>query len=251
MAARLASIALITSTLAGCSKMAGWTGAYTPDTPHNRLYSGFANPGCAKNSIPQFVDTVLGVLFVLPVAAVAGGGVANGETVREAADPISLLLVPAALFLISALEGRSALASCRSLTLHSDAEQAVAAARAGDCSTVETLGPQIKELDPDYYKTVFVGDAAVSRCLPPDGPRFFCTISPDLTALCFCSQVEAECVERQHSITAVGANMNNCVTSSTDTCKPASSPSPAASNLPSAAPLVDAGVAADGPDAGR
>ena len=225
MAARHVTIALITSTLgSGCSQITGGRGAYTPDTPYNRLHSGFEQVGCDESSAPQIVDTVVGSLFALPVAVGVVAEITEGLSLRQAADPIGILLLPAALFFVSAISGHSALARCRSVTLRSDTEQAVAAARAGDCSTVKALDQHVRALDPDL-ETMFARDDAISRCLIP-AARFFCTTSPVLSALCFCTQVEAECDERERSISAMGATTSICTASPTDTCQPASSPAP-------------------------
>jgi hypothetical protein len=205
------------------------------------------NPkGCDRSSSPQIVDIGAGSIFVLSVVAVAGGEIAGGRSLREAADPVSILLLPAALFFVSALQGRAQLARCRSLTLQSRAEQALAAARAGDCSTARAIGLEVSGLDANFYKNVFVRDATLSRCIPPD-PRFFCTTSPVLTDLCLCSDVQSTCEERQRSLSAVGATMSTCTGSSTDTCTRAESAGSPGSNAPSSTPLVDAGVIANPP----
>jgi hypothetical protein len=122
--------------------------------------------------------------------------------------------------------GRSTSLPSGPVTLDDEAERARAAARGGDCSTVQAIDVEVRDLDPDYYKTVFMRDTAISLCKPPDDPPFFCTTSPVLAELCFCSNAIAECEERQRSLTAMGATMSNCTASSNDTCRRASSPSP-------------------------
>lgn len=48
-------------------------------------------------------------------------------------------------------------------------KQAQAAARSGDCATVRSLAPRIRELDPGVHDVVFMRDAAVGKCMfaPP------------------------------------------------------------------------------------
>lgn len=45
--------------------------------------------------------------------------------------------------------------------------RAAVAARAGNCATAVSVAPQVKALDADFYARVFMGDAAIRRCLSP------------------------------------------------------------------------------------
>jgi hypothetical protein len=121
--------------------------------------------------------------------------------------------------------GRSASLPSGPVTLDDEAERARAAARGGDCSTVQAIDVEVRDLDPDYYKTVFMRDRAISICKPPADPPF-CTTSPVVAELCFCSKSLGECEERQRSLTAMGATMSSCTTSSNDGCRPESAQSP-------------------------
>jgi hypothetical protein len=50
-------------------------------------------------------------------------------------------------------------------------KKAAAAARAGDCATVVTLDAQLRVIDEEFYRVVFLGDVAIVRCLPqPEKP---------------------------------------------------------------------------------
>jgi hypothetical protein len=57
-------------------------------------------------------------------------------------------------------------------------KQAAIAARGGDCDTAASLGEVVRGLDADFYRTVFIRDAAINRCMamreipiePPSGP---------------------------------------------------------------------------------
>lgn len=222
MVRRLLSVALVASTLgSGCSLWVGDRGGYLPDTEDNRLNSGWETLGCDEHPGPQVVDMITGTILLFTAATAAAHGLDWFHTGFY-------LLMPAGLAYGSALYGHFARERCRSQTRTYEAERAVVAARAGDCATVKSIDPQIMKLDPAFYRDVFVRDPAIKVCLDRNDRRFFCATSPTLTELCFCSPVEAQCVERQRSIAAMGATMNECTASPRDVCQAvASPPSPA------------------------
>lgn len=47
-------------------------------------------------------------------------------------------------------------------------KRAGAAARAGDCATVLTIGRQVYASDPEFHDTVFARDVAIARCVWPE-----------------------------------------------------------------------------------
>jgi len=217
MRARVGCAALIAATLnAGCAMGVSGLGWYTPDTPHNRLYSGYDDPGC-EHPTPPIADAFIGGLL-----AVAAAVVTADRFDDDPLGPAVVLYLPSALFFVSAAGGVYMMGRCRSQQRESDVEEARVAAAAGDCATLRTLAPRIKQLNRDYYETAFVRDAAIARCLGRTEPRFFCTTSSANAYLCFCSQVQSECEERQRSIVAMGAAMSSCAPSLRD-CEPAPS----------------------------
>jgi hypothetical protein len=98
------------------------------------------------------------------------------------------------------------------------------AIRTSNCRRAKAVGPTYT-------------DAEWARRQPP--PALFCTTSPDLKDLCFCSHVQAECEERQRSITAMGAAMSTCMVSPNDRCT-TPSPLPPAYMIPGPAPAGEA-----------
>ena len=48
-------------------------------------------------------------------------------------------------------------------------KQAADAARSEDCTQVQAIAPRVRELDVEFYGTVFVRDVAIARCLSPKG----------------------------------------------------------------------------------
>lgn len=48
-------------------------------------------------------------------------------------------------------------------------KQAADAARADDCTQVQAIAPRVRELDAEFYVSVFVRDVAITRCLSPKG----------------------------------------------------------------------------------
>jgi hypothetical protein len=48
-------------------------------------------------------------------------------------------------------------------------KEAMTAARSGDCAAVEKLDTQVRNLDEDFYTTVFRQDVAIARCMGPLG----------------------------------------------------------------------------------
>jgi hypothetical protein len=48
-------------------------------------------------------------------------------------------------------------------------KQAGDAARADDCTQVQAIAPRVRELDADFYVSVFMRDVAITRCLRPNG----------------------------------------------------------------------------------
>jgi hypothetical protein len=170
------------------------------------------------------------------IASTLGCFAAKSTTVTEACDQsaapqilgtvlLTVLLVPAVLAGASPPgwgfdrpENRSL--ACGPVTLDAEAERARRAARNGDCSTVQAIDLEVRDLDPEFFKTVFLRDVAISLCKPPADPEFFCTASPVVAELCFCSNAHTACEERQRSLTAMGATMSRCTASSTVTCRP-------------------------------
>jgi hypothetical protein len=137
----------------------------TPDTPENRLNSGFDEPTCEMH-FPEYFDEVMGTALVGGAVAVAAvpSDQMWGDRLERAAGP----LVIAALFYGSAAWVRHKIATCRAVQRTSDAQRAHEAARTGDCATVRSLELRIRQLQLGYYQTRFLGDPAVRRCLGLD-----------------------------------------------------------------------------------
>jgi len=48
-------------------------------------------------------------------------------------------------------------------------KEAATAARGDDCTQVQAIAPRVRELDADFYVSVFLRDVAIARCLSPNG----------------------------------------------------------------------------------
>ncbi len=154
---------------------------------------------CAPRVVPALDLALVAVLGLAGMASVAGshddGNGSFGDARRD-----GMFMGGAALaFLASSVYGFAGVASChdrkRALELEGDRREAVgaepsrdeaarerdrvelkaaawkltlraqAAARAGDCSTVQTLDGQVRDLDAAFHAKVFVSDVAIAACL--------------------------------------------------------------------------------------
>ena len=171
---RRACLAVVVAFLAGCSFIS------PPKRPDPAT-------GCSPGS--PIADTVLGVAGFVPVVYFSSQ-IESGDEFGPTYGAI-FIGVPVATFgvvyLISAIYGYDKFSGCRAVTLppvHDPAaearaaanerareltDQAIAAARVGQCKIVVQRGATVKQLDADLYERVFTRDAAIARCLasPP------------------------------------------------------------------------------------